>query len=133
MVRGVHDDRSLLIYYDDGDVEDRVYPCYVFKATGEESQAKLDNDLGKIKTELQNAARAVDASLVVLKEKEREWASDIRSRWPNAAKKSPEMIAAEEGLQRAYNVFELIGSRVHLFTEPPGSEVIEGLVIEGLD
>lgn len=133
MVRGVHDDRSLLIYYDDGDVEDRVYPCYVFKATGEESQAKLDNDLGKIKTELQNAARAVDASLVVLKEKEREWASDIRSRWPNAAKKSPEMIAAEEGLQRAYNVFELIGSRVHLFTEPPGSEVFEGLVIEGLD
>ena len=46
-------------------VEDRVYPCYVFEAMGEESQAKLDNDLGKIKTELQNAARAVDASLVV--------------------------------------------------------------------
>ena len=42
-------------------VEDRVYPCYVFEATGEESKAKLDNDLGKIKTELQNAARAVDA------------------------------------------------------------------------
>ena len=46
-------------------VEDRVYPCYVFEATGEESKAKLDNDLGKIKTELQKAARAVDASLVV--------------------------------------------------------------------
>ena len=46
-------------------VEDRVYPCYVFEAMGEESQAKLDNDLGKIKTELQKAARAVDASLVV--------------------------------------------------------------------
>ena len=44
-------------------VEDRVYPCYVFEATGEESKAKLDNDLGKIKTELQKAAR--DASLVV--------------------------------------------------------------------
>ena len=46
-------------------VEDRVYPCYVFEATGEESKAKLDNDLGKIKTELQKAAPAVDASLMV--------------------------------------------------------------------
>jgi hypothetical protein len=51
-------------------VEDRVYPCYVFEAMGEESQAKLDNDLGKIKTELQttelqSAARAVDACGVI--------------------------------------------------------------------
>ena len=145
VVHGVHDDRSLHIHYDDGDVEDRVYPCYVFEDTGE-SQSKLDKNFDKIKIELQKAARAVDASILVLKEKERAWARDVRSRWPTAAKKSPEVIAAEQALHQAFSVFEQIGSRVHLFAAPPdgggiidqgpsgsGMEGIEGLLIEGLD
>ena len=152
VVHGVHDDRSLHIHYDDGDVEDRVYPCYVFEDTGE-SQSKLDKNFDKIKIELQKAARAVDASFLVLKEKERAWARDLRSRW--VAEKSPEVIAAEEALHQAFSVFEQIGSRVHLFAAPPdgggiidqgpsgsgmegiegppGRGIIEGLKIEGLD
>ena len=88
----------------------------------------------------------MDASILVLKEKERAWARDVRSRWPTAAKKSPEVIAAEQALHQAFSVFEQIGSRVHLFAAPPdgggiidqgpsgsGMEGIEGLLIEGLD
>ena len=145
VVRLVYDDRSLYIEYDDGDVEDRVYPCYVVEAAGE-SQGKLDKEFDKNQLELLNAARAVEAANDVLKERERAWARDIQSRFPGAAKKSPEVLAAEEGLRRAYGVFERIGSRVHLFAAPPGSSGgtvgIEGtggppggssLVIEGLD
>ena len=144
VVRLVYDDRSLYIEYDDGDVEDRVYPCYVVEAAGE-SQGKLDKEFDKNQLELLNAARAVEAANDVLKERERAWARDIQSRFPGAAKKSPEVLAAEEGLRRAYGVFERIGSRVHLFAAPPGgggTVGIEGtggppggssLVIEGLD